>query len=319
MNRIISFGEVLVDMLSSRVKGGDDGDTESFRAFAGGAPANVAVAVAKLGAESWFAGKVGDDYFGRFLKRSLAEHGVNNELTVTSATGKTALAFVSLDETGDRSFSFYGDNAAHLDINAGDIPESAFGDDCIFHFGSNTLTTPTARAACADIVERARSRGALVSLDINFRQGLWAEATEAPTAIADFVRRSHLVKASREELELLWDGAVRDTAETWLAEGVQLVVVTDGPGDIAYFSKHDTGIVKAPSVEAVDTTAAGDAFVGGMLARIAQDGASKPLDWLAEASAILEAVSFGAQCGAYAVTRHGAFTSLPTRAEVQSA
>lgn len=313
MSRIISFGEAVIDMLA------DDADeaAPTYRCFAGGAPANVAVAAARLGADSAFAGRVGDDHFGRFLRRALERHDVDTNLTKTSPTGKTAIAFVALDETGERSFSFYGVDAAHLQIAPDDVPEEALSDQSILHLGSNTLTTQAARTTCADIADRARAAGAAISFDINYREGLWPHPAEASSVIAEFIEGADLLKASREELTALFgEEAIPERIEAWLSAGVSLVVVTDGPGDIDYFGRAGRGTITPPQVSAVDTTAAGDAFVGGLLARIAQSDAA-PRAWLQTFDDVTDALSFAARCGASATTKHGAFSSLPSLADIQ--
>ena len=135
---IISYGEVLIDMLASGSGGKDSTTAESYTRYPGGAPANVAVAAARLGASSFLLGKLSKDAFGKFLLDSLKQYGVDTRFIRYSESGKTALAFVSLDSDGERSFCFYDDNAAHKDFSIGDLPVEAFQIPSIFNFSSGT-------------------------------------------------------------------------------------------------------------------------------------------------------------------------------------
>ncbi len=307
---VIAFGEVLVDMLSSQVVDGPEARL-SFYPVPGGAPANVAVALAKLGVDSGFAGGIANDEFGEYLKMALVEEGVGVDLLQPAPAGKTALAFVSLDSTGERSFSFYGKNAAHLEYDATAFPEERLDNTSIFHFGSNSLTEASIHAATVTLVELARSRGALVSFDINYRPGLWASPADAPGVIAELARHCHIIKASREEMLDLYGASARDEVERWIRAGVALVVITDGAEDLEYFHADGTAYMSVPSADVVDTTAAGDAFTGGLLSRIAADAPKDIHAWAVDPQGVASAVTFATRCGAHAVTKPGAFSSLP--------
>lgn len=311
--KIITFGEVLVDMLSGRVVSGDPQAAPTFYPIPGGAPANVAVAIARLGGASYFAGAVARDRFGEFLLDALRDNGVRDDFVKRTQAGKTALAFVDLDDAGERSFSFYGEKAAHLHFEADDLPAAAFDEPTIFHFGSNTMTAERIRTTTSEIAAEAKRRGAIVSFDINFREGLWSDPAEAPEAILAAGASCDVIKSSREELLALF-GEKRQaaTVQHWLERGVTLVVITDGGGNVCYYGRDFDGTVATPTVEVVDTTAAGDAFVGGLLYTLAEDF-DRGETWPPAAAAnIHPSIEFAVACGAFAVSRAGAFTSLPT-------
>ncbi len=304
-------------MLSGRVVDGDLQAASTFHPIPGGAPANVAVAVARLGGASYFAGAVARDRFGEFLLDALRANGVRVDFVRQSQTGKTALAFVDLDDAGERRFSFYGEDAAHLDFGTDDLPGSVFDEPVIFHFGSNTLTGERIRTTTNELVNAAKRGGAVVSFDINFREGLWQDPAEAPAAILAIGASCDVIKSSREELVALFgERRQQATIQGWLKRGVALVVVTDGGGDVRYYGRDFDGTVATPAVEVVDTTAAGDAFVGGLLYRLAggiDGGETWPPN---DPAAIRQSIEFAVVCGAFAVTRAGAFVSLPTLEEL---
>ncbi len=304
---ITCFGEVLVDMLAGRIHLGDSGADDCYYPVAGGAPANVAVAVARLGGESRFVGGVSRDRFGGFLLDELVRCGVDTR-SIWVSDRPTALAIVSIDDAGERSFSFYGDNAAHLDFPATAIPSG--GANEIRHFSSNTLTQSPVRAATSDFIGDG-----VASFDINFRPGLWKEPDKAADIIEAFATRSAIVKTSLEELTALYpDSEVDAVIEGWLDVDSKVVVVTDGKNPIRVLTREGNQVFDPPEVDAVDTTAAGDAFVGGFLYSIANAGAFDR--WSSNAEQILYSARFAACCGALAVTRPGAFPSLPTRTAV---
>ncbi|MEA1082075.1 carbohydrate kinase [Marinobacter qingdaonensis] len=324
MLKVISFGEALIDMLSNRIsdsQGAVDqpSDTESFTKYPGGAPANVAAAVAKLGGNSYFAGKVGADMFGDFLVQSLEDLNVQTDYLVQTQEAKTALAFVSLDSTGERSFEFYRGPSADLLFRPDDFKPDWFQGPGIFHFCSNTLTEPGILEATHAGVEIARSAGWLVSFDANLRANLWPQGADPYESVWHCVQQADLVKLSAEELDFLCRG--QDEPEVIgriLAGRAVLVLVTDGGKPLRYFTAEGAGTIAPKTVTMVDSTAAGDAFVGGLLFRLSQlDITGARLGELAQDTRQLEGVlSFASACGAHAVTRAGAFTSLPALTDI---
>lgn len=312
MSDILCFGEALIDLRAE-----PDGDGLSCLPQPGGAPANVAVGVARLGGRAAFAGQVGDDAFGHSIRRALAGYGVNLDALAVTGEANTALALVSLDGAGERSFRFYRQDTADLRYRADQLPASALADAGLFHLCSNTLTEPAIRDTSHTLVRRARDVGCLISLDVNFRPGLWPRPAEAAGVIETLAGSADLVKFSREELEALYGAEHPRVIDGLLARGVHWVVVTDGPGPITAFARPEVWAgpltVPAPSVTAVDTTAAGDAFVAGLLFRLRADGvtANRLPRWLAEPGQAREALGFAARCGAAAATRPGAFAAMP--------
>jgi len=319
--KIVCFGEALIDMLARPPS--DDGAPRCFLQFAGGAPANVAVAAARLGADVHFAGMLGQDMFGDFLFDSFAGAGVATDCIVRTDAAKTALAFVALDADGERSFSFYRPPAADLLFREADFGEACFAGTGAFHVCSNSMTEPDCAEATLAGMRRAAARGAVVSLDLNLRPALWPAGVDPTPALWRALEAADLVKLSREELEFLagplgGDGA-RQVRERLFAARTRLLVVTDGGRPLQWSSVDDSGQLASFSVSVRDSTAAGDAFVGGLLVRIGELGGHGEgfSTFLRDRAAIEDAIRFGAAVGALAVTREGAFAAMPTPEEVR--
>ncbi|RTR07138.1 carbohydrate kinase family protein [Halomonas nitroreducens] len=316
MTPVIAFGEALVDMLSSRLGETRDGP-ETFTPYAGGAPANVAVACARLGVPSHFLGMLGEDHFGDFLAGELAGHGVDLSGVARTREARTALAFVSRDAQGERTFDFYRPPAADLLYRLEHLPAGVFAEPAILHLCSNSLTEPAIAETTLAMAEMAARVGCLVSVDANLRHNLWPDDQVDIGLVTRLLDAADLLKLSREELDFLRG----DHPEAnWLAErlaaGVKLAVITDGGGTVRAEGVGMSLAVAPPAVEPVDTTAGGDAFIGGLLARLAEDGVEE--GWHRDPERLETALAFACRCGAHAVTRPGAYVALPTRDDLES-
>jgi fructokinase len=320
MNRIVCFGEALIDFLG--MPPGDPQQPRAFLQHAGGAPANVAVGIARLGGHAEFVGMLGMDMFGDFLLDSLRNEGVHTGHVQRTSDAPTALAFVSLDAHGERSFSFYRPPAADLLFREGVLADEVFADARIFHACSNSLTELPIADATFACMQRARRAGALVSFDMNLRPALWPADKDPGPRIWAALARADIVKLSTEEFAFLASqlGSEKAVLENiWLGIA-RFVVVTDGPRALRWFTPERQGTLEPFHVRAVDTTAAGDAFTAGMLLELARRGvdATSLPEFASDPSAISDTLRFAAACGAIAVTRHGAFASMPTRDEVHA-
>lgn len=320
MHDIVCFGEALIDFLA---RPGEDADApRTFTQYAGGAPANVAVAVARLGGRSEFVGMFGEDMFGDFLLDSLARHGVGRRHARRTAEARTALAFVALDGHGERSFSFYRPPAADLLFRPEHFDADCFARGTIFHVCSNSLTEEAIARTTLHGMAQAREHGALVSIDLNLRQSLWSPQIDPLPRLWSALEQADLVKLARNELDYLAarDGGEEAVLARLLAARARLVVVTDGTAPMRWRSRERRGSLPAFVVRAIDTTAAGDAFVGGLLYQLAaREVTPASLDaLLRDETALNDVLRFAAACGALTVTQHGAFAAMPTLAEVQT-
>ncbi|MBW5799403.1 carbohydrate kinase family protein [Halomonas elongata] len=314
MHRLIAFGEALVDMLSSRLGDTHEGP-ETFTPYAGGAPANVAVACARLGLPSQFLGMLGEDYFGDFLADELAAHGVDISGVRRTREARTALAFVSRDADGERTFDFYRPPAADLLYRLDHLPAGIFGESALLHLCSNSLTEPDIAETTLAMADMARRAGCLVSVDANLRHNLWASGEADISLVTRLLDSADLLKLSSDELDYLRaDHPEDDWLAQRLAAGTKAIVITDGPGEVRLKRLEAETRVAPPRVQAVDTTAGGDAFIGGLLARLAERYHD---DWHRDADLLEDALTFACRCGAHAVARPGAYSALPTRDDLE--
>ncbi|KFE69186.1 carbohydrate kinase family protein [Hyalangium minutum] len=319
MTRLIAFGEALVDMLSSRL--GSSTAQETFTPYAGGAPANVAVACARLGVPSQFIGMLGRDRFGDFILEELASHGVDVRHVARTLEAKTALAFVSRDASGERRFDFYRPPSADLLYRPEHLPEGLFDGSSILHLCSNTLTEEAITATTITVADKAAAAGALVSVDANLRANLWPDHLVDRVRVNSLLDRAQLIKLSREELELLRGAESEERyLQARLAAGAVLVVITDGGEPVTAVTARTRLRVKPPSVQVVDTTAAGDAFIGGLISALVDAKVSRGTlaSWAQEEGRLREALEFATRCGAFTVTRPGSYAALPKREDLSS-
>lgn len=311
MTSILCFGELLIDFLNFNTAEEGGFSLPEFRQYPGGAPANVAAAVGRLGGPARFLGQVGDDRFGRFLKTSMEAMQVDMQHLRVHPTAHTPLAFVFLDDTGDRSFEFLRHQSADILMTEQDLPDSAFADAGLFHFCSNTLTDANIAATTEAAIARARAAGAAISFDVNLRHNLWPDHSVDADVIQRFLKLADIVKVSREEAD--WIEQNGFALPEWLST-VKAVWITDGGGAIRILTRNGEQTVEPPKVQVVDTTAGGDAFTGGLLQALnGRDLEALSLDELAAAT------RFAAACGGVAVSRAGALPSLPQWADVEAA
>lgn len=315
---VIAFGEALVDMLSSRLGDATGEAPETFTPYAGGAPANVAVACSRLGMPSRFLGMLGDDYFGDFLAAELDAQGVELSGVRRTREARTALAFVSRDAGGERTFDFYRPPAADLLYRLTDLPAGIFSEPAILHLCSNSLTDPEIAETTLAMAEMASRAGCLVSVDANLRHNLWPDGRADAALVTRLLDVADLLKLSLDEVDDLRGDHPEDT---WLAErlaaGVKLVVTTDGGGNVRALGAEVSLSVAPPAVVPVDTTAGGDAFIGGLLTALAENGFED--GWHRDTQRLEAALAFACRCGAHAVTRPGSYVALPTRADLSPA
>lgn len=315
---IVCLGELLIDFVPE-TNGQALADVPAFRRAAGGAPANVAAAIAKLGGSSRFIGKVGRDAFGEHLRHTLEQAGVEAAIVETDEA-RTGLAFVSLREDGERDFLFYRHPAADMLLRSEEIGDGWLSDAAVYHFGSVSLVAEPCRSATLDSARRAREFGAIVSYDPNVRLPLWPSADAARTEILARMPLADVVKVSEEEVELLLGVGTLEGAHELLARGPSAIVVTLGPEGCRVVTASSDIHVAGTPVTAVDTTGAGDGFVGGMLYQLALRGvtAGALVETLQDKVKCEEIFGFANRVGAITTTRRGAIPALPSLAEVNA-
>jgi fructokinase len=313
---ILCFGEALIDLHADGLD--PRGFAARFVPFAGGAPANVAVAAARLGGAARFAGMLARDRFGDFLLDSLQQAGVGTDDVVRTDAANSALAFVTLDAHGERSFAFYRERSADLLFRPADFRADAFRDVAVFHVCSNSMTDPALAAATREGMQRAHGAGALVSFDLNLRPALWPADVDPHPPLWPALHLADVVKLSAEEFAWLAVDSEQAALDRLWQGRTRLVLVTDGARPLRWFHPDAEGELPGYAVEVVDATAAGDAFMGGLLCCLAElESGPDRLDRLVAALPRLHAVlRFAAACGALTVTRRGSFAAMPRGAEV---
>lgn len=306
MYGVICLGEALIDFIPL------DTENLTYQKAPGGAPANVAVGIAKLGGKSTFHGKVGNDVLGHFLVDTLNQYSVQTTSVLFTEEAKTGVTFVTLDSSGDRTFSFYIDPSADRFLEEKELDRKLFEANKILHIGSISLINEPSRSATLKAIKLAKEKGMLVSYDPNLRLDLWSSSEMAKEAIISTIPSADILKISEEELEFL-------TGTTDLEDGIAqlpdlpLIVVTLGEKGSIYRFNNQTVKVPALKSKVVDTTGAGDAFVSGILYLINES--DKSLKHFTDKE-MEETIRFGSISGGLATTQKGAMTGLPSLEEI---
>ncbi|MFB9215194.1 aminoimidazole riboside kinase [Vibrio sinaloensis] len=297
MNRVWVTGDAVVDLIP---------DTEStYLKCPGGAPANVAVAIARLGGQAAFFGRVGQDPLGRFMKKTLTAEHVDTEFMRLDDKQRTSTVIVDLDDSGERSFTFMVKPSADQFLQLEDLPQFQSGD--WLHVCSIALANEPSRSSTLEAMRQIKAAGGFVSFDPNLREEVWAEPAELKPVVSQAIELADVVKFSDDELMFL-------TETNTLAAGLTavekyhntLVLITQGAKGALVVFNNEQRLISGQAVKPVDTTGAGDAFVGGLLAKLSQHK-----DW-ANHSSIEAAVQWANGCGALATTQKGAMTALPS-------
>ncbi|VVA90149.1 unnamed protein product [Arabis nemorensis] len=311
---IVSFGEMLIDFVPTE-SGVSLSESAGFLKAPGGAPANVAIAVSRLGGRAAFVGKLGDDEFGHMLAGILRKNGVEDKGINFDKGARTALAFVTLRSDGEREFMFYRNPSADMLLRPDELNLELIRSAKVFHYGSISLITEPCRSAHLKAMEVAKEAGALLSYDPNLREPLWPSAEEARTQIMSIWDKAEIIKVSDVELEFLTGNKTIDdeTAMSLWHPNLKLLLVTVGEHGCRYYAKNFHGTVETFNVDAVDTTGAGDSFVGALLNQIVDDQSV-----FEEEERLRKVLRFANACGAITTTKKGAIPALPTDCEAQS-
>ena len=302
MSMIWVTGDAVVDLIP-------DSDT-TYLKCPGGAPANVAVAIARLGGKSGFFGRVGNDPLGRFMKETLTAEKVNTQSMRLDDEQRTSTVIVDLDDSGERSFTFMVKPSADQFLIPSDIPEFSAGD--WLHVCSIALANEPSRSSTLEAMRRIKHAGGYVSFDPNLREEVWANPSEIIPVVRQALELADVLKFSDDELMYLTQTHTLDAGlEAIKGNNNRLVVVTQGAkGALVVFEGTQT-LQAGKAIQPIDTTGAGDAFVGGLLAKLSQ------YDQWDNQEAIHHAVEWANGCGALATTQKGAMTALPSESALR--
>lgn len=311
---VVALGELLIDFTCEAV---DAGGYPTMAAHPGGAPANFLAALSRFGAETALMGKVGEDAFGKMLLGTLQKAGIDTRGMVTTEEVFTTLAFVTLDETGNREFSFSRKPGADTCLTERELDLKLIDETKVFHFGTLSLTHEPARSATYRAVEYARRQGKWITFDPNLRKPLWKDLDTAKEQMRWGLSQADVVKISDEEVAFLFGMTPEEGAAHILREfGGKLVFVTCGARGCFFQNRRTSGMVPGlTGLSVVDTTGAGDIFGGSALWMLLQTG-EDPAE-LTEAQ-LRRVTEFACASAGLSTTRYGGISSVPSYEQVMS-
>ena len=308
MRDLYSIGEMVIDFIPGS-------EEASYIRKAGGAPANVAIAVSKNGLKAGMCCKVGDDDFGRFLMDTLAEYQVEALCSDLCETAITTMAFVTLAADGERRFTFARKPGADMLLAPEDVKEEEIRDSAIVHAGSCSLSASPEKEATEKALRLGRQEGKLVSFDVNYRNLMWKDDVDACTrAVSGILPYVDLLKISEEEVGMF--GGEEAIPALMDQYGITLVIETLGSDGAKAFFQGKTIHLPGRKAKAVDATGAGDAFWGAFLASLRLQGVEKASGLTEEI--LKKAMDYGNVSGCICVQKKGAIASIPTKEEIEA-
>lgn len=316
MKTITCIGEALIDFIPNK-KGSALKDVEGFTRMAGGAPANVAAAAAKLGGKSRMLTKLGSDAFGDHIIEVLSEAGVDTSLILRTDKANTSLAFVSLREDGNRDFSFYRNPGADMLLYKEEIPDSLFKESGILHFCSVDLIEAPVKYAHARAIKLALESNSIISFDPNIRLPLWDNPEICRNTVKSFIPYAHIIKISDEELEFITGTSdVYKAAEGFFDMNAKMLLYSKGKDGAELITPDFIARVPSHPLKPVDTTGAGDSITGAFLYKLAEadfDADTRITEDQAE-----EFLEFASYYAEYGILNHGAIASYADMDQIQA-
>ena len=318
MPKALCIGELLIDFVSTTVDV-TLVDAPGFAKAAGGATANVAVGLAKLRVDSGFIGKIGDEPFGDFLRRTLKQSGVDTTHLISEPDRRTTLAFVATRSDGAKDILFYRNPGADILLRPDEIDAAYVQSADVFHYGSCSLSHQPARDATIQAIQYAKEASAFISYDPNLRLMMWDAPEAAKHWIWQVMPYANVVKAADEEWEFITDTPkLEEGSERILESGVELVIVTLGKHGCYYNNGSHQGYVDGFKVEVVDPLGAGDGFVAAMLTQIMDSrGGVGKLPELDD-NQLRGIMRYANAAGALTTQKIGVIPALPTASEIET-
>jgi fructokinase len=305
---VTCIGEIIVDFVSTE-KGASLTDAPAFRKFPGGAPANLAVGLVRLGVPTAFIGRVGDDSFGRYLCNELRRVGITSAGIVFDKLHKTRLAFVSLTPSGERFFEFWESHPADIQLKFSDIDLQTLRESRIIHISSFLLLKEPARSALVQLISEFQEGQSFISFDPNIRLNLWDSESKAKQLMLKVVKFTHILRLNHQEATFLTgDENVERSAEKLLQYGPRIVIVTQGGDGCYYRTEKARGYVEGFRVDVVDTTGCGDGFHAGFLRGLLKHDMA--IEELGDKD-LQSICRYANAVGALVATKSGAITALP--------
>ncbi|MGM9660892.1 MAG: carbohydrate kinase [Faecousia sp.] len=311
---VVALGELLIDFAARSV---DESGYPTMAANPGGAPGNFLAALNAYGRKTAFLGKVGDDAFGHLLLGTLNRAGIETKGILVDPDVFTTLAFVTFDQSGDRSFSFARKPGADTQLKWEEVDKSLIDNAKVFHFGTLSLTGEPVRTTTQKALAYAKSKDKLITCDPNLRKPLWASEEEAREQMLWSLAQADVVKISDNEVEFLWNCTPEEGADKLLKEfGVSLAMVTLGPDGCLLKTANASFRAPSPKVHPIDTTGAGDIFGGSAVARLLE--LDKSMESLTQED-LAYIGRFAATAASLSTEHPGGIPSIPDRAAVLAA
>lgn len=310
-NKLIAIGEALIDFIPDKT-GCAFQEVTGFSPKVGGAPANVCGAFARLGGNAMLLTQLGDDPFGRKIAGELAAYGIDVSAISFTKEANTALAFVSLAEDGNRTFSFYRKPSADMLLSPKQLEEKWFLDGYALHFCSVSLGDFPMREAHQKAITLARNNGMLISFDPNLRFQLWEDRNKLRQRVLEYIPMCDVLKVSDEELEFITgETDIKKAVPKFLDKGVKLIVYTCGGNGAYAYTEKTEAFVPSVKVKAVDTTGAGDGFIGAFLWKMQKLGVGADTIGFMKKETLEKCLDFANRFCAVSVQREGAIASYP--------
>lgn len=317
MKTLVAIGEALIDFAPQQT-GGQIKDTEAFLPKVGGAPANVCGAYAKLGGNAIMLTQLGTDPFGDKIVEELTQSGIDTTYISRTDEANTSLAFVALLENGDREFSFFRKPGADMLYQPEQVPDEVFFDAYALHFCSVSLGNYPMKQAHKKAIEKALAAGAMISFDPNLRPQLWEDETKLKEAVTEFLPYADILKLSDEELFFITGKEhIEDAIDELFDMGISVILYTKGSLGAEIYTKTARASVAGNGKKAVDTTGAGDGFIGSFLSQLAYDGRTLEDMMTMTAEEWKAYLDFSNRYCGESIQKKGALSSYITRQEME--
>lgn len=310
-DKLIAIGEALIDFIPDR-RGCEFREVGAFSPALGGAPANVCAAYARLGGKASLISQLGDDPFGHKIMYELDKCGVDTSAISLTNKANTALAFVSLGSDGNRTFSFYRKPSADMLLSPDQIDQKDLEGAYALHFCSVSLGDFPMKQAHRKAISEIRKQGGIISFDPNLRFQLWDDEDALRRTVLEFIPLCDILKVSSEEVGFITGKTdIADALPMLFVGDVKLVVYTCGGGGAYAFTKDSYCFAPARDVNVIDTTGAGDGFIGSFLFKLNQMGITKDRLAHMQTDELKKSVAFSNEFCTRSVTKHGAIASYP--------
>ena len=316
MKKLLAIGEALIDMIPSNT--GRIMDVNNFTPKVGGAPLNVCGAYTKLGGSSNIITMLGKDPFGDKIVNELIGFGINTDYVKRTNAANTSLSFVALDENANREFSFYRNMGADMLMSEDDVDKNWFMDAYALHFCSVSLGNFPMRKAHNKAIKYAKENGLIVSFDPNVRLPLFDDHEYLKNVIHEYIQYADILKISDEEVEFIFGNKdIEENLDYIFDQGVKLLVFTSGKDGAVAYTKNVVANSKGIKVNAVDTTGAGDGFIGCLLYQMAKENVDLEQINILTEEQLKTYLDLSNKFCSISVTKEGAIASYPTMEELR--